>query len=223
RSYFHQRVQSARRGVGVRVRHPHQPDQSDQAVPVLGRPAGGLGQGDERLQLHRCAERRGRLCRRAVQADAGQPLRDAEFVADGAQYPPGGALHVLVKRDPKVRTAPENSPFLFLDRTADAGKSRAGGYATPGSPESPISPRCASTASIWYRSSDMRPSVRALWSTVPYTWQNAPACEAIQRAVMLASRSWCRLPKAKRRANPQRRGVTVPSSSITRGETISPR
>ena len=44
-----------------------------------------------------------------------------------------------------------------------------------------------------------------------------------ERPAIAASRSSRRLPKAKRRGKPWRKGVTVPSCSITRGETISPR
>ena len=67
------------------------------------RSAARLGQGDERLQLHRCPERYRRLCRHASrqqhsgsgQVDAGQPLRHAEPVPTGSQHPAGGPLHLL--------------------------------------------------------------------------------------------------------------------------------
>ena len=77
-----------------------------------GDPRRGLGQGHERLQLHRCAERHGRLCRRAsskltLASRYGMP----NLFQTGPQPPSGGSLYLLINHSCKSQGAGKPAPF----------------------------------------------------------------------------------------------------------------
>ncbi|MBI5280755.1 MAG: hypothetical protein HY858_03665 [Candidatus Solibacter usitatus] len=89
-----------------------------------------FGKVDEGLQLRGCAECRWRVCRRATETDAGQPLRHAQLVPDRPQYPPGGALHLPGDPQQSLRYATgiphRGRPFFFGPASPPTGESAWG-------------------------------------------------------------------------------------------------